>query len=184
MENLSDRQHQLYEWLLASDQLLISEIQDRFKVSVSTAYRDIRVLVESGIASKTKQGIRIFRGDAVLQNQEKCCFCGGRLHERETFIIKLLDGSSKSACCAHCGLMTLKNPNIQSALTSDFLSGRLINVRQGSYILKSSVSLCCEPSVLSFASEYDASRFQMGFGGLLCNLDQAIIQLNNWMEIN
>jgi hypothetical protein len=184
MQTLTDRQQQLYEWLVASDLLLISDIQDRFNISVSSAYRDIRVLVESSLAKKTKNGIRILPSKSDPQSNELCWHCGGLLNERVSFIIKLRDGSSRSTCCAHCGLMTLKLPNIQSALTSDFLSGRMINVRQGTYILKSNVSLCCEPSVLSFASKNDASRFQMGFGGLLCDFDQAISQLNNWMEIN
>ncbi len=183
METLSDRQHQLFEWLQASNQLQLSEIQGRFNVSVSTAYRDVRVLVELGMAIKTKRGIRISYASFDQQSHEKCYHCGGKLNERITFNIQLRDGSKRQACCAHCGLMTLNQPNIQSALTSDFLSGRMINVRQGTYILQSSVNLCCEPSVLSFATENDALKFQKGFGGLLFNLDEAINQLNNWMEI-
>jgi DNA-binding Lrp family transcriptional regulator len=183
METLSDRQQQLYEWAAANDQLPLIDIQKRFNISVSTAYRDIRALLESGLVIKTKRGIRISPSKSDHKSHEQCWHCGGLLNERLSFTIQLRDGSSRSTCCAHCGLMALNQPNIQSALTSDFLSARMINVREGTYILKSSISLCCEPSVLSFATENDALRFQKGFGGVVCNLDQAIIQLNNWMEI-
>ena len=163
MENLSDRQHQLYEWLLASDQLQLTEIQDRFNISVSTAYREIRVLLESGLVIKTKRGIRISPSISDKQSHEQCWHCGGMLNERVSFIIQLRDGGSRSTCCAHCGLMSLNQPNIQSAMTSDFLSGHMINALQGTYILKSSISLCCEPSVLSFATENDALTISNGF---------------------
>jgi DeoR family transcriptional regulator, copper-sensing transcriptional repressor len=183
MNHLSDRQSQLYEWLEATKQLQLTDIQDRFNISVSTAYREIRVLLEAGLVIKTKRGIRISPALSGKQSYEQCCHCGGMLNDRVSFIIQLIDGGSRSTCCAHCGLMSLNQPNIQSALTSDFLYGRMINVVQGYYILKSSVSLCCEPSVLSFATENDALRFQTGFGGIACNLDQAILRLNKWMEI-
>ena len=79
--------------------------------------------------------------------------------------------------------MALSNPKVATALASDYLYGRMVNVRQATFLLGSSVDLCCAPSVLCFASETDARRFQLGFGGQLYTLEQATAQLNTLMAL-
>ncbi len=44
MQNLTDRQQQIFEWLQAQRAVSIEEIQARFGVSAPTAYRDSRAL--------------------------------------------------------------------------------------------------------------------------------------------
>jgi hypothetical protein len=173
---LTDRQEQLLEWLQTRRTALIVEIEGRFGVSAATAYRDARALVEAGLALKTNGGIKLPPPAAPASRPlsgGKCAFCGGMVNDRTMFILQMEDSSQLTACCPHCGLLALNRPKVLSALACDFLFGRMINARHAIFLLESSISLCCEPSVLCFANEDEARRFQQGFHGMICSLDQA-----------
>jgi hypothetical protein len=180
VENLTERQHLLLEWLQARGSASINDIQDHFEVSPATAYRDARALVQSGAAVKTSNGVKIA---PTVSDDGKCAFCGGAINERAAFIFQLQDGSQRKACCPHCGLMAMGKMDVVSALASDFLYGRMVNVRQAVFLLESSVNLCCSPSVLCFANEADARSFQSGFGGHICSLEQAGEQVGKIMAM-
>jgi hypothetical protein len=81
-------------------------------------------------------------------------------------------------------MMAIRQPGVHSALAVDFLYERLVNARQAAFVLESSVNVCCQPSVICFANEKDAQGFQMGFGGRICNLDQAIAGVRDLMQLN
>jgi len=184
MADLTERQRLLLDELNTRRALTIEEIQRLFSVSSATAYREIRALVERGEAIKTQGGIKLPPPRPVESiPTQACSFCGGEINERSIFIIQLKDGSRRKACCAHCGLMALGSFDSASALASDFLYHHMVNVRQAAFLLESSVSLCCQPSVLVFANRIDAEHFQAGFGGQVCTLEQAQQRLNAIMHI-
>ena len=183
MGTLTDRQQVLYEWLQSQHTTTIEEIGERLGISVATAYRDARALVEAGLAQKTNRGLKLPPPVDPVQDSGKCAFCGGMLNERSAFLFQLKDGTQRNACCAHCGLLALDQLDVTIALASDFLYGRMVNARQATFLLESAVSLCCEPSVLCFASEEDARHFQVGFGGMAAALDQAAARLKEIMSI-
>jgi DeoR family transcriptional regulator, copper-sensing transcriptional repressor len=178
MSPLTERQQLLLDWLQTQRSASIAEIETYFSISPATAYRDARALVQTGEALKTTNGIKL-----APPASEKCVFCGGSINERLAFVFQLQDGGQSKACCPHCGLMALGKLNVESALTSDFLYGRMINVRNAFFLLASSVNLCCSPSVLCFSSEADASNFQAGFGGQICGLERAVEQLGKMMSM-
>lgn len=180
MTNLTDRQQELLDWLQTKNSISISEIEERFNISPATAYRDAKALLQTGAAAKTSNGIKL---SAPASQEGKCAFCGGTINERAAFVIRLQDGSQRKACCPHCGLMALGELEAASALASDFLYGRMVNVRQAFFLLESSVNLCCSPSVLCFASQTDAAHFQAGFGGSVCTLEQAAKRLGKIMNL-
>jgi DeoR family transcriptional regulator, copper-sensing transcriptional repressor len=187
MAILTDRQEKLLELLRATQTASLEQIVSRFQVSSATAYRDIRALVEAGLAVKTSRGLKIAPfPEATPPMNRKCYFCSAPVSERTAFILQMQDGSQLNACCPHCGLMALSRVGggVQSALTSDFIYGRMVNARQAVYLLESSVNLCCEPTVLSFASESDAHRFQLGYGGCIFLLDKALIRLQELMQFH
>jgi nitrous oxide reductase accessory protein NosL len=64
-----------------------------------------------------------------------------------------------------------------NVFATDFLYGTLVSAASATYVIGSTVRLCCSPSVLSFESMEDAQRFQSGFGGELMNLQQAFEHL-------
>jgi DeoR family transcriptional regulator, copper-sensing transcriptional repressor len=183
MQPLTDRQQKLVELLETQNHLSISSIQEHFGVSAATAYRDLHVLVFAGLAKKTSRGFKKASDPGNERIDEHCFYCGGTLNDRAEFVIQMRDGSQRRTCCAHCGLLALKHPGVQTALASDFLYGRMINVRQAIFIVESKVAPCCDPSVLCFANEEDAQHFQMGFEGQVCKLEEATSRLEQLMEL-
>jgi hypothetical protein len=181
---LSDRQQQLLEWLRSRRSVSIQEIQERFSISPATTYRDVRALVAAGLALKTSDGVKIPPPPGRRRPENQCYYCGGILNERTIFLVQLLDGSQRNACCPHCGLLVLDDPEVASALAGDFLFGRMVNVRQAVFVVGSRVNLCCDPSVLCFATLEDANAFQLGFGGQVCLMDQAISELRHSMRLD
>lgn len=180
---LTERQEKILEWLQTHRNASIEELRAQFAVSTATAYRDARALVQSGMALKMNGGVRLAPPSDSAHAESKCFFCGAPVNERAPFIIQLQDGSQRRACCPHCGLMSLSHPKVATALASDFLYGRMVNARQAAFLLGSSVHLCCTPSVLCFANEADAQRFQAGFGGQVFGLDQAVAELSRVMAL-
>jgi len=178
MSNLSDRQQKILELLQTRINLSIEEIEQEFEVSTATAYRDARGLVVAGAAAKTSRGIKLAPPIQKGGQEGKCAYCSAPINPRTVFILQMKDGSQRVACCAHCGLMALNQSGVQSALTSDFIYGRMINARQATYIWRSSVNLCCEPSILCFTNPEEGRRFQVGFGGELFTLEAALEKLN------
>lgn len=180
---LTSRQERILEWLKTHGTISIEEIGSQFAVSTATAYRDAQALVKSGLALKTSGGLKLPPPVTTSHPEGKCFQCGAPVNERAPFVIQLQDGSQRRACCPHCGLMALSHPKVTTALASDYLYGRMVNVRQATYLFGSSVDLCCAPSVLCFANEADAQRFQLGFGGQLYRLEQATAQLTMLMAL-
>jgi hypothetical protein len=179
--SLTERQQQLYAWLQDQSSLSVVEILDRYQISVPTAYRDMRALVNSGRAVKSNQGIRLAPAPVLKPGDAVCTFCGGEVNTRVAFIIVNQDGLRQTACCPHCGLMALDQPGVQLALACDFLHGRMVNARQASFLVNSQALICCEPSVLCFADAGEALRFQAGFGGEIYPLEQARRRVNELM---
>jgi DeoR family transcriptional regulator, copper-sensing transcriptional repressor len=181
MPNLSERQQHLQEWLHTQKTASISEIEKQFEISPATAYRDARALIQAGMAVKTSNGIKIAVSSEL--EEEKCAFCGGKINERLAFIFQLEDSSQCKSCCPHCGLMALGRLKVRSAMATDFLYGHMVNVRDASYLLESSVNICCTPSVLCFTNEKVAMQFQSGFGGHICSLEAAVEQVEKMMAL-
>jgi DeoR family transcriptional regulator, copper-sensing transcriptional repressor len=184
MANLTDRQQQLHTWLQIQHIITIEEIKGRFGISPASAYRDVHALVDAGLAIKTMRSMKLVEPiETGAPEAAHCSYCGGAINPRAAFIIQMQDGSQRIACCPHCGLMALNSPGIAAALTNDFLYGRKVNARQAFFLLESSVSLCCEPSVLCFACEDEAVNFQRGFGGIICDLETARARIDQMMAI-
>jgi len=180
---LTDRQMQLFEIPKSRQRISTEEIKTQFSISSATASRDIHSLVLAGLAVKASHGVKLAPPVEPSFHEKKCSYCNGSLKERTIFIIQMEDGSRRNACCCHCGLMALDQPGVQAALVSDFIYGRMVNARQAIYVLGSRVSLCCEPSVLCFASEEEARCFQSGYGGNVLSMSSAISQLKSLMRL-
>lgn len=70
------------------------------------------------------------------------------------------------------------------ALTADYLSGQLHTVHSSIFLFGSAAAPCCRPSILTFADEENARRFQAGFGGELGRLEDAIRYLQDELTLN
>ena len=179
MKQPSPRQQEILNLIKQKDNLSVEEIQKAVNISQATAYREIRELAQMGFAVKTTGGI-----SRIENSSMRCVQCKGETNARTVFIIELNDGEKLSACCSHCGMMALaSNKSVKTAMTADFIYGNMLNVIQAWYVLNSNVVLCCSPSIISFSSRDDATRFSNGFGGEIMNFSSAHKSINRMMII-
>jgi DeoR/GlpR family transcriptional regulator of sugar metabolism len=171
----AQRQQKILELLQERKTLKIHELVDQFKVSPMTIHRDLRHLNSAGLATKTHGGVTLARGFPThTVHSNSCALCGNPVPTRTALIIHGSSGESIHTCCPHCGLILLaRQEGSLIAMTADFLYGQMASVQEAIYLVESTVSTCCTPSVLSFIRQKDAQRFQQGFGGQVMNFDQA-----------
>lgn len=177
MSTLTPRQREILKRVNQNGNLSVEEIRQLIDISQATAYREIQELAQLGLVNKIPGGI------SRLENlPERCVQCGRENNPRTCFMIEQTDGEKMTACCSHCGLMTLaRRTNISMAMTTDFFYGTLLNASHAWYVLNSSVSLCCLPSTLTFSNPEDAKRFAQGFGGEVLDFTEAFTQIKETM---
>lgn len=171
------RQTQIISWLQDNETLTIKDLARRLDVSAMTVHRDLDKLVDAGIVQKVHGGVTLLKSEQLAGKGTAlppCSMCGTAVSARTAFTISLEDGHKETTCCAHCGILRLNQlEHVASALTPDFIYGRIVNVFQAWYVIQSDVQLCCVPSTLCFARQSDAEKFQKGFGGQVANYQQA-----------
>jgi Fe2+ or Zn2+ uptake regulation protein len=179
MKNLSPRQKEIVKLVQEKQDLSIEELRQALGISQATAYREIQELSQMGMVAKVPGGI-----SKIEISSDRCVQCKGETNARTAFIIEQKDGAKFSACCSHCGMMALaNNSNVSTAMTVDFVYGKMLNVSQAWYVLNSHVVLCCSPSILSFSNREDATRFAQGFGGEVMDFANAQKNLNKMMTL-
>ncbi len=167
----TERREQMMVWLREDHLIRIDDLARRLNVSQMTVHRDLDALVETGQVEKVHGAARL--PDPNRVTAETCRLCGMPTPTRFHFVITTLDNQTLTACCAHCGFLLLDTlPNVLSTLLKDFIYSKIINARQAYFVLESRISICCEPSVLAFASETDARDFQKGFGGQVMDFEK------------
>ena len=169
-----ERQQKILELLEERKTLKIQELVDWLRVSPMTIHRDLQRLSEAGRVTKVHGGVTQARIPlAKTSPGEVCAFCGKPVSPRSAFVIRTPDGELQTACCPHCGLLMLSGQaDVPIALATDFLYGQMVSAQQAVYLVESAVHTCCAPSVLSFAGQKDAGRFQRGFGGQVMDFAQ------------
>jgi len=165
----NNRQTQIVAWLQENDTLTIKELAARLNVSAMTVHRDLDKLAAAGLAQKVHGGVKLAEagtepGQTAVPSP--CVMCSTAVSPRTAFTITLDNGRKETACCAHCGILRLNQlDGVGSALTPDFIYGRIVNVFQAWFLVGSDVQLCCVPGILSFARDSDAQKFRQGFHG-------------------
>jgi DeoR family transcriptional regulator, copper-sensing transcriptional repressor len=179
----AERQHKILELLRERKTLKIQELVDQLKVSPMTIHRDLRRLTSAGLVTKVHGGVTLARGFPTHRaHSNSCALCGNPVPVRTALIIHGSGGETLYACCPHCGLILLsRQEGSVMAMTADFLYGQMARVQEAIYLVESTVNICCSPSVLSFARQKDAQRFQRGFGGQMMDFIQAQQYLQDTM---
>ncbi len=168
-----ERQNLILQQLARSGSLSIEDLCQTFEVSPMTVHRDLDALARDGLVVKVHGGVALAEQVSEKRPSGRCGLCDRAVEGRTAYTIILENGTRQTACCAHCGLLLLEDAKAVSVLATDFLYGRTINAAQAVYLLESAVAVCCQPSVLTFASADDAQRFQKGFGGQVMAYSEA-----------
>ena len=190
----TQRRKDLLSMIQAKGGLSLKEITEQFDVSKMTIHQDLDVLESRGLirrifggavpADDTKTAIPAapatpsppVRSAQPSQPVDTCLVCLRPVTQHLLYSITLTTGEQSFACCPHCGLSAhlRHKENITSAMTADFISGRPHPAHRSYYLMGSSAAPCCTPSILSFENEYQARRFQSGFGGSVGSLQEAL----------
>lgn len=188
----SERRRQLIEWLNQSRALTLGEVVERFAVSKMTAHRDLELLEQRGVLKRIHGGavaleprsLPATAAAGVASSADNCLVCFRPAMANLFFSLTLQSGQRKTACCPHCGVSAalVLGDQVVMALTSDYLTGRSLQVTESYFVLGSSAAPCCQPSMLTFAEEEMAQRFQLGFGGTLGGYEEAIRFLQHSMS--
>ncbi len=175
----SSRQAAIMRWLEEVGTLTIEQLVNKFEVSVMTVHRDLDYLQMGGKVQKVHGGVVLAQIGRNRERTAVCPLCNDKISAHTQFIITWEGGEQGTYCCPHCGLLALDGTakTAVSALASDFLYGRMINVYQAFYVIDSDVQLCCIPSTICFATVADAEKFQCGFGGQLMTYTTAFTHL-------
>jgi len=185
-ESPTARRRQILDLLGVRGMLTIQELAAELGVSAMTVHRDLDKLAAAGHLAKTRGGATL---PSPASNQtgsvDLCAMCNRSVPQRTAVIIQTPQRGRIGACCPHCGL-ALANLDSATAmmLVTDFLYYRMISAGDASYLVGSEVSLCCEPGILAFASQEDAARFQLGFGGEVMDLMQVRHRLHHKMAVS
>lgn len=173
-----ERQNRIKELLLERENMKISDLSKEIGVSEMTIHRDIKLLVDEGIAIKTFGGVMLANKKTSRKNvSDECVFCSRKIIERLAYRLFLPNNKIEMACCAHCGLLRTRQLGDQviQAICPDFLRQTTISAPLAWYVMDTSVHMgCCHPQVLTFEWKEHADKFVKGFEGNVYSFSDAM----------
>ncbi len=180
----AERRNEILNWLEKADVLSLAEMVDYFGVSKMTIHRDLDWLEHRQALKRIHGGATRLKLAPTQQQkssfesfvQIKCLICNRPASQQLLYTITLKNGEQKVACCPHCGISAhlMLGDQVATALTADFLSGRLHSALHSYFVMECIVAYCCKPSILTFDDEEMAQRFQKGFGGTIGRFNDAM----------
>lgn len=176
-----ERQQQILTWLEKEKSLRTSEISKRLEVSEMTVYRDIKQLVKKQKVVKTSNGVSLL----AKMSSNACSYC---LKESKTrFSVQIIknDYQVEHTCCAHCGLLRYQDikDEVSQIICQDFLIDRTISAKTAAFLIGADINLnFCHPKVMTFESWKQAEQFQLGFGGMIYDFEDAITVIKEEMD--
>lgn len=170
-----ERRKRIIRLAATKGNLSAREMAQHFGVSRMTIHRDFQRLEEAG-------QLRCIHGGAipVLQQQHLteenfCTTCDKPNLPHQRYLRQLPDQSQDIFCCASCGLKThLTRAPLGVFYATDMISGKLFPADEAYFLIRSSAAPCCQPSILTFSDEAQASTFRSSFGGVLGRIPEAL----------
>lgn len=179
-----ERLHRIKELIQKEKNLKISDLSNELGVSEMTIHRDLKPLVDEGIAIKTFGGVSLAKS-AQVESNDMCIYCSRPIHEKLAYRLILQDNKIEIACCAHCGLLRHRQlgDDVIQAICYDFLKQTTISAQLTSFVLDTSIDIgCCQPQVLTFEWRGHAEKFVKGFGGVIYSFEEAMEVVFNKMK--
>ncbi len=171
------RLHEIVRIVESEGSVRIADLARRFGVSEMTVHRDLKELADRGLVQRVHGGAVAVRKTST----QTCAMCHSPIPNHTRVVIHLNDGSQRHACCPHCGLMywATHGDEVEAMFVKDVLHQHIIDARVATYVVDSSVVVCCRPSVLAFYSREEAHQFQRGFGGRVLSFSLAAEYLSS-----
>jgi len=130
-----------------------------------------------------------------------CAVCQRPLHKAVSFTLQSAKGRSLSTCCPRCGLRYVVDGNASPLWATDFNDGKTIPARQAIYLEGSQIMECCasptlrgeqgivcemhfdrcQPSLVTFADDKEAQRYQAEQGGHIIRYEDALTSVQRQM---
>lgn len=170
-----ERREKILKLASTNGNLSAIELAERFSVSRMTIHRDLKNLESSGLLKRIHGG-----AVPVLQSQESvtqaiCSNCNIPPLPHQRYLHCKADQDTDCYCCACCGLKAqLQHNSSGPFFASDMISGRAVAATDAYFLIRSSATPCCNPSILSFADEAEAATFRSSFGGALARLNETL----------
>jgi DNA-binding Lrp family transcriptional regulator len=167
-----ERRSFILQRLRQQGNLSLEEIASELEVSAMTINRDVQRLAAEGSVKRAHGMINL---PDVTRQETTCATCHAPITNRMQFLFTTATGANISYCCPHCGFAQLDRfSNAIGVFATDFLYGTMVNAYKVAFVIGSSLSLCCEPTVLSFKNLEEAEAFCRGFGGGVFTINEAI----------
>jgi len=190
----TERRKAMLERLEAEGSLSIAELAVDYRVSKMTVHRDLDQLERRGSLRRIHGGAVLPKADLSADEEglhepsglRECMICFRPATQHLVYSMTLRNGNQRQACCPHCGISAQISLGDQviMALTADYLSGQMHSVQRSVFLYGSAAAPCCRPSILTFADEENARRFQAGFGGELGRFEDALNFLRAELQFN
>jgi Fe2+ or Zn2+ uptake regulation protein len=191
----TDRRRELLAWLNENGSLSLTEIVSRFAISKMTAHRDLDILEKrhslkrihgGAITVTTNKDSSLGTMPPAPQKRDACSICHRPVGPHLLYSLTQMGGDQRHFCCPHCGVAAqlATTDQMVMAMATDFLSGQPHPAQQSWFVLGSDVVPCCRPSMLTFEDQSMAKRFQIGFGGRIGRLNDALDYLREEMSLH
>lgn len=182
-----ERLNRIKEIIKKRQNIKISELSELLKVSEMTIHRDLKPLVEQGLVLKTFGGVSLVKSEKTKVPNDECVYCSRSIHAKLAYRIILPNNEIEMACCAHCGLLRQRQlgDKVVQSICHDFFRQTTISAPLAWYVLDTTIDMgCCQPQVLSFEWQEHAEKFVEGFGGVICNFQEAIDLIYEKMNLS
>jgi len=109
---------------------------------------------------------------------KRCIVCGMDVskYPHTKYVVMTTEGEAFSTCGVQCGLtlhLRLKE-KFKSAMATDLLSNRSVDVQKAFYVYKSTVITDMGPGFIAFSTREKAENFAKGFGGRVVTYQEAL----------
>lgn len=169
-----ERRKTIQRLVTVKGNLSARELAEYFSVSRMTIHRDFKVLEKAGKIKRLHGGaINAYPKQATAQ--DFCTACNEPILPHQNYLRLHDDGSRDVFCCAYCGLSAqLQQASPGHYYATDMISGKSLIAEKAYFLIRSSASPCCQPSILTFANEAEVISFHISFGGVLGRIKEAL----------
>lgn len=171
----NERRKTIQRLAAANGNLSAREMAEHFGVSRMTIHRDFQALEEAGKLKRFHGGAAPDVHPKQPTTKELCKACNEPVLPHQRYLRQYTDHCREFFCCACCGLRAqLQQVSPGLFYATDMISGKLLPAEEAYFLIRSSASPCCQPSILTFADEAEVIAFHSGFGGVLGRITEAL----------